>query len=117
MMTAKNYEKMTSSELVELYNSLNPEKPVKKFRDKSTAIARVVALVEAQQPRKKQGVGLYAKTLLLEKDPALSYKEILKKVLEKFPTAETSIKCLGWYATQLRSQGYVLPDRPRSSYK
>ncbi|MCR9278666.1 MAG: hypothetical protein NXH85_11895 [Pseudomonadaceae bacterium] len=38
----------TITELVELHNGMNPEKPIKKFRDKTTAINRVRALSDAR---------------------------------------------------------------------
>ena len=42
-------ESMTTAQLVAEYNRLNPEKPVKKFSDRATAIKRVYAAL-GQQP-------------------------------------------------------------------
>jgi len=42
-----NLEDKTLAELVALHNDLNPEHPIRKFRDKPTAVARVEALFEA----------------------------------------------------------------------
>lgn len=43
-------EKKSTAELVELFNSLSPEKPVKRFSDRKTAIKRVL-----EQLGQKQG--------------------------------------------------------------
>lgn len=48
-----------------------------------------------------------------------SYKECLEMVLEKVhkhnPDAKTSLDCLRWYAAKMRSEGVILPYRPRNS--
>lgn len=41
-----NLNEKNLTELVALHNELNPEHPIKKFRDKATALARVEALLE-----------------------------------------------------------------------
>lgn len=43
-------EKKSRSELVELYNSLVPNKPVKQFKDKTTAVRQVLKAMSAAQP-------------------------------------------------------------------
>ena len=43
-----------------------------------------------------------------------SYDHILEKVLEQFPDANTTVKCLRWYATHLNKDTNVkMPIRPR----
>lgn len=43
----------------------------------------------------------------------ISYKTILAMVLHYFPDAGTTVKCLRWYATQMRDRGEQVPTRPR----
>ena len=42
-MKAVNFDDMTTKELVEFYNSTNPEKKVKKFSNRATALKRCAA--------------------------------------------------------------------------
>lgn len=50
----------------------------------------------------------------------LPYDEVLRRIHEKFPDAKTSMKCLHWYASQVRveTQGFegrrLCQKRPRS---
>lgn len=54
-----------------------------------------------------------------ERPEGYTYKECLDIVLERVrptnPNAQTSLDCLRWYATKLRSEGIVLPYRPRNA--
>lgn len=54
-----------------------------------------------------------------ERPEGYTYKEcldmVLTKVRETKPDAQTSLDCLRWYATKLRSEGIVLPYRPRNA--
>jgi hypothetical protein len=71
-------------------------------------------------PKKAEGptVREIAEQLLLQKDAegkGLPYSEILKRVLLQFPDAKTSVACLRWYATHMRTdKGLRVPDRPNS---
>ena len=43
-----------------------------------------------------------------------TYDHVLEKVLEQFPDANTTVKCLRWYNTKLNSDPNVkMPVRPR----
>ena len=48
-----------------------------------------------------------------------TYRECLAIMLERIrpsnPDAETSLNCLRWYATKLRSEGTIVPHRPNSA--
>lgn len=46
-----NLNDKSLAELVTLHNDLNPTSPIKKFRDKATAITRVEALLEVAEAR------------------------------------------------------------------
>lgn len=46
----------------------------------------------------------------------LSYKAVLRELLEEFPEAKTTLPCLRWYAVKLRNEeegyeGHILPQK------
>ena len=49
---------------------------------------------------KVQGIGKFVKNLITT--TKLSNKEILEKVKEQFPEAQTSMSCIAWYQTNVR---------------
>jgi hypothetical protein len=59
-----------------------------------------------------------AERLLLEKDAegkGMPYSEVLKRVFVQFPAAKTTVACLRWYATHMRTdKGLRVPDRSNS---
>lgn len=61
--SVEDVKKMTGTQLVEVYNGLVPDKPIKKFSDRETGLKRVLALLEgggaapARQPRAQQETG------------------------------------------------------------
>jgi hypothetical protein len=82
---------------------------------------------KAEPPKQKKGVSRkaegptvreVAERLILEKDAdgqGLPYSEILRRIFVQFPKAKTSIACLRWYATHMRTdRGIRVPDRPNS---
>lgn len=42
------------------------------------------------------------------------YEEVLRRVCEFFPQAETSARSLAWYASKMRGAGMRVPYRPRA---
>jgi hypothetical protein len=100
---------LSLSQLAALYNE-HAEKPVKKFAcSKEAAIAKVQAVLPKdptppkKKPGPKQGIGAMVCELILEKK--LSPKDILAKVLETYPSAKTTMKCIYWYFSHLKSTG------------
>jgi hypothetical protein len=71
-------------------------------------------------PKKAEGptVREVAEQLLLERGPdgqGMPYSEVLKHVLIQFPDAKTTVACLRWYATHMRTDRDIrVPDRPNS---
>ena len=51
--------------------------------------------------KKAYGVGEYAQDLLCETSDV---KEVLQKVLERFPEAQTSLKCIYWYRSKMMKE-------------
>lgn len=101
---------LSLSALADLYNQY-AEKPVKKFAcSKEKAIAKVLEVMPEEpepttkkKPGPKQGIGHMVCELILAKE--LSPKDILAAVLEKYPTAKTTMKCIYWYFSHLKSTG------------
>ena len=54
---------------------------------------------------KVQGIGKFVSNLI--KTTKLSNKEILAKVKETFPEAQTSMSCIAWYQTDVRNKAKV----------
>jgi hypothetical protein len=54
---------------------------------------------------KVQGIGKFVKNLIVT--TKLSNTEILAKVKEQFPEAQTSMACIAWYQTDLRKKTKV----------
>jgi len=51
-------------------------------------------------------VGATAIKLILE-NPELSNAQVLEKVKEAFPTAQTTMACIAWYKSKLRKEGRI----------
>lgn len=66
-----------------------------------------------QMIKNQQTIGSLVSELLIA-NPSMATKEILAKVLEKFPSAATSEKCIAWYKNDLRKKG-LLPEFERKS--
>ena len=123
----KNLDEMTMEELVEHHNELATGlgKPtVESFKSLKAARAAVAKLnkpVAQKEPKAPvdpeklgrgpvQGVGAYAKSLLLE---GLTNKEVLEKTLEQFPTAKTSVACIAYYRNKLVAAGQLVTQRAK----
>ena len=97
----------------------------KAFNSRSTAVARIEALLAkvgegAPEPRRPEPRAAAAIKFRTVREMAehhllqpISYKTILRMLLAYFPEAGTTVKCLRWYATQMRERGERVPTRPR----
>lgn len=111
-----------------------PDAPHIQAEEREAAIKRRIADLEREITTLKDGVRQYPAAImppvrsngtrhnirtfceeqLLKNDPPLTYKQILQVVRNSIPGIRTSIKCLRWYANQLRQQGVHVPLRPRT---
>lgn len=71
-----------------------------------TPIVEVVEAAVVKAP--KVGIGSTIIEMIL-KEPTLTNKEILDKVLAKFEAAKTSYACIAWYKSDLRKKGLIGP--------
>lgn len=67
--------------------------------------------VEQTQPAVEQvkariTVGATAMSIILA-HPELTNQQILDRVKEAFPTAQTSMACIAWYKSKLRKEGKI----------
>ena len=67
--------------------------------------------VEVEAPAVEQAkvritVGATAIKLILE-NPELSNAQVLEKVKEAFPSAQTTMACIAWYKSKLRKEGKI----------
>ena len=58
---------------------------------------------------KRSVIGRAICRLLLQNKESMSHKAILDKVLEAHPGAKTTVGCVSWYASKIRSAGQHLP--------
>ena len=56
---------------------------------------------------KVQGIGKFVKNLITT--TKLTNTQILEKVKEQFPKAQTSMACIAWYQTDLRKKAKDVP--------
>lgn len=112
---------LTIKELVALHNEhVAEDAQIKTFKGRKDELVPLVA----QVMRKKRGKTIreVAEALLIEVATTNEdghkighpYDYVLEQVLEEFPEANTTVKCLRWYNTKLNSDANVkMPIRPR----
>lgn len=118
-MSALN--EMTIKQLVETYNAIEGVEPIAAWKGRKDLLVEKVA--EAiQKARGTQTIKSVSDALLSAVDYVddagkpigFTYEYVLAKVLEQFPDANTTVKCLRWYNTKLNSDPNVkMPVRPR----
>lgn len=129
LVMEKKLEEMTMEELVEHHNELATglNKPtVESFKSLKAARAAIEKLnkpVAQKEPKTPvdpeklgrgpvQGVGAFAKQLLLE---GLTNKEALEKTLEQFPNAKTTVACIAYYRNKLVAEGKLVSSRAKAA--
>ena len=118
-MSALN--EMTIKQLVETHNAIEGVEPIVAWKGRKDLLVEKVA--EAiQKARGTQTIKSVSDALLTAVDYVddagkpigFTYEHVLAKVLEQFPDANTTVKCLRWYATHLNKDTNVkMPIRPR----
>lgn len=149
MYTLTEMNELTGRELVQIHNGLVAEEAqIGQWKAaKSKLIEKIIALgfePEAEEVTPKGAIKRKAIELLTttvgsvdrktgnpsDSDDAstvytvgLSYKAVLRELLEVYPDAKTTLACLRWYAVKLRNEeegyeGYTLPQkRPQERSK
>lgn len=118
-MSALN--EMTIKQLIEAHNAIEGVEPIVAWKGRKDLLVEKVT--EAiRKARGTQTIKLVADALLTAVDYVddagkpigFTYEHVLAKVLEQFPGANTTVKCLRWYNTKLNSDPNVkMPVRPR----
>lgn len=116
-----NLETMTIKQLVEAHNNIKGVEPISSWKGrKDLLIEKVSAAMKAA--RGTRTIREASEALLIEvayvddagKPVGHPYDYVLERVLEEFPEANTTVKCLRWYNTKLNSDPEVkMPVRPR----
>lgn len=113
-------ETMTIKQLVATHDDLPGVEPIGKWNGrKDLLVEKVAAAMKASRGNKT--IREVAEALLIEvaevkddKPIGHPYDYVLDRVLEEFPEANTTVKCLRWYNTKLNSDSNVkMPVRPR----
>lgn len=120
-MSALN--EMTIKELIAKHNELVPDTAahiVKWHGRKDLLVEKVAGVIQAARGtltiKSVSDALLTAIDYIDEagKPIGFAYDHVLAKVLEQFPDANTTVKCLRWYNTKLNSDPNVkMPVRPR----
>ena len=119
--TMSNLSEMTIKDLVALHNQQAGAEQLSGWKGKKDLLIEKVkeAIKKARGTVtiKSVSVDLLMATDFIDNDGravGFSYDHILEKVLEQFPDANTTVKCLRWYATHLNKDTNVkMPIRPR----
>ena len=61
---------------------------------------------QVEQVKARVSIGQTAISLILAQ-PDLSNQQILDKVREQFPSAQTTMSCIAWYKSKLRKEGKI----------
>ena len=72
--------------------------------DQSTTQVEQVEQVE--QVKARVSIGQTAIKLILTQ-PELTNQQVLEKVRELFPSAQTTMACIAWYKSKLRKEGTI----------
>ena len=75
---------------------------------KQTApVATTVEQVEqVEQIKARVSIGQTAISIILAQ-PELTNQQVLEKVRELFPSAQTTMACIAWYKSKLRKEGKI----------
>lgn len=113
-------ENKTIKELVVIHDAIQGVESIGTWKGrKDLLIEKVTAAMKAA--RGNRTIREVAEALLIEvaetvdgKPVGHPYDYVLERVLEEFPEANTTVKCLRWYNTKLNSDPNVkMPVRPR----
>lgn len=61
---------------------------------------------EVELVKTRVSIGSTAIKLILD-EPTLTNQQILDKVKEQFPSAQTTMACIAWYKSKLRKEGKI----------
>jgi hypothetical protein len=92
-------------------------KPIATWKGSKASLIEKIAELKGRLP-KAITIGQTIMEALLETDGETGqghpYNEILRRVKIAFPDSKTSVKCVRWYAKEMRKRGVLIPRRPRS---
>jgi len=135
---------MTNSQLVDHYNGLGPDKPMKSWKGKKTDLIDKITVLTPASERTVREVALELLCFVHHyedraKSPGddnivdpdfegarsvgLPYDQVIAGIQEEFPACKTTVACLRWYSVKVRAdeegyENFILPQRrPRVKAK
>ncbi len=120
----KTLNEMTAKELVAEFNKLS-DTPINQWKQAKSILVEKIEALKAEQVSSEEvpseTIQSTAERLLRAVDfvgddnrpVGYNYAHILACVKEAHPQSDTSNNCLRWYASKLRTNGEILPKRPR----
>ena len=76
-------------------------------KKQTATVATTVEQVEqVEQVKVRVSIGQTAIKIILTQ-PELSNQQVLEKVKELFPSAQTTMACIAWYKSKLRKEGKI----------
>ena len=70
------------------------------------AVAEMPMVEQVEQVKARVSIGQTAIKIILDQ-PELSNQQVLEKVKELFPSAQTTMACIAWYKSKLRKEGKI----------
>ena len=135
-----HFSTMTNSQLVEHYNGLGPDKPLKAWKGKKSELIDKIAVLTPASDRTVRECALELLGFVNHYedrntgevvDPdhpnarsvGIPYDQVIAGIQEEFPACKTTVACLRWYSVKIRAdeegyENYDLPQRrPRVKAK
>lgn len=72
---------------------------------KQTAVEQTTT-TQVEEVKVRVSIGQTAIKLILDQ-PELTNQQVLEKVKELFPSAQTTMACIAWYKSKLRKEGKI----------
>lgn len=106
----KSTDSMTASELVELHNALCPADQKIEGEWKKSKDLLIEKISDFEKVMDKN-VTISSEVMKLLMDEELSYTDIVKDILKKFPNAKTTARSVASVASVARRKGIEVPKR------
>jgi len=69
-------------------------------------VKQVKQVEQVEQVKVRVSIGQTAIKIILDQ-PELTNQQVLEKVKELFPSAQTTMACIAWYKSKLRKEGKI----------
>ena len=73
---------------------------------KKQTVVEQTTTTQVEEVKVRVSIGQTAIKLILDQ-PELTNQQVLEKVKELFPSAQTTMACIAWYKSKLRKEGKI----------